>query len=301
MSAASFYQIERPIRRGSLGPIRLRVQEVATGAIAIAVLLMALAVYNTRGAQSLPVFLSGNRELITSEVPTAVGSVGLVGDSVAMSLYPGLAYEAAGTSRRLVAAAFPGCPIGTTERVHAEGEPIGYARRCPEITITEQTTLVQRFDPDVIFWLSLRDRLAILQDDELLRAGSPEWEAAAFADWDRVLDRLTAKGASVVLILPFHNIRADPRACAREASLPDPCPGPPLSINALRYEYTRWAARHPRSVVVLNPDPVVCPDNPCPAAIDGVDLRSDPIHFTEDGARLVIRRLLGLLPAGVWR
>jgi peptidoglycan/LPS O-acetylase OafA/YrhL len=301
VSAVSFYLVERPIRRGWLGPIRLRVQEVATGAVAIAVLLMALAVYNTRGAQALPVFLSGNRQLITSEVPNAVGSVGLVGDSVAMSLFPGLAYEAAGTSRRLVAAAFPGCPIGSAQHLTAEGEAVGFARHCPDITTRQQTTLVHDFSPDVIFWLSNRDRLAILQDGEMLRAGSPEWEAAAFADWDGVLDRLTANGASVVLILPFHSTGVDPRACTREASLPDPCPGPPLSINALRYEYTRWAARHSTSVVVLNPDPVMCPENPCPGTIDGVDLRSDTVHFTEDGARLVIRRLLRLLPAGVWQ
>jgi peptidoglycan/LPS O-acetylase OafA/YrhL len=301
VAAVSFYLVERPIRRGWLGPIKLRVREVATGATAIAVLLMALAVYNTRGAQPLPVFLSGNRELITSDVPNAVGSVGLVGDSVAMSLYPGLAYEAAGTSRRLVAAAFPGCPVGSAQHLTAEGEAPGFARRCPEITIREQTRLVHDFNPDVIFWLSNRDRLAILQDDEMLRAGSPQWEAAAFADWDAVLARLTAKGASVVLILPFHSTGVDPRACIREASLADPCPGPPLSINALRYEYVRWAARHATSVVVLNPDSVVCPENPCPTSVEGVDLRSDSVHFTEDGARLVIRRLLRLLPAGVWQ
>jgi peptidoglycan/LPS O-acetylase OafA/YrhL len=301
VSAISFYLVERPIRRGRLGRISLRGPAVATGAFASAVLLMALAVYNTRGAQPLPVFLSGNRELITSEVPNAVGSVGLVGDSVAMSLYPGLAYEAAGTSRRLVAAAFPGCPVGNVQHLSAEGEALGFARRCPEITTREQTTLVHTFNPDVIFWLSNRDRMAILQDGEMLRAGSPEWEVAAFADWDGVLDRLTANGASVVLIMPFHSTGVDPRACIRHESLPDPCPGPPLSINAFRYELMRWAAHHPTSVVVLNPDPVVCPENPCPASIDGVDLRSDPVHFTEDGARLVIRRLLRLLPAGVWQ
>lgn len=301
VAAISFYAVERPIRRGWLGPIRLRLREVATGAIAIVVLLMAITVYNTRDAQPLPGFLHGNRRLITSEVPSARGSVGLVGDSVAMSLFPGLAYEAAGTSRSLVAAVFPGCPIGTAEHVGANGEPFGFARRCPEVTPTRQTALVQRFDPDVIFWLSNRDRFAVLQDGELLPAGSPEWEAAVFADWDGVLDRLRGKGASVVLILPFHSTGADPGACTREASLPDPCAGPFLSINSLRYEYRQWAAGHPTAVVVLDPDPVACPENPCPAVIDGVGLRSDPVHFTQDGARLVTRRLLALLPAGIWQ
>jgi hypothetical protein len=116
-----------------------------------------------------------------------------------------------------------------------------------------------------------------------------------------VLDRLAGKGASVVLILPFHTAGDDPGACAREASLPDPCAGPFLSINSLRYEYRRWAAGHPTAVVVLDPDPVACPENPCPAVIDGVDLRSDSVHFTQDGARLVTGRLLELLPAGIWQ
>ena len=300
IAVASFFIVERPIRRGTLGRYVLGPRPVLAGALAIGVVVASLAVFTTSAAQPIPEFVSNNRKLLVTEVPGALGAIGLVGDSVAMSLYPGFVYEAATTSRSLGAATFPGCPIGDAVRVDNDGVPFPFAHDCPGAAIAGQEELIDRLDPGIVFWLSARDRFAIRVGEQVLRPGSPEWEEAAFADWDRVLARLTARGARVAVVLPFHRTGDDPSLCAGDDVFTAACTGPNLSTNSLREEYRQWASRHPDSVLVLNPDPVVCPSDPCPGALDGVELRTDRIHFTQEGALVVARRLVGLLPAGFW-
>jgi hypothetical protein len=104
----------------------------------------------------------------------------------------------------------------------------------------------------------------------------------------------------VVLILPFHRAGDDPTACSGDEAWSEECTRPILSINSLRAEYRKWAAEHPEDVVVVDPDPILCPSNPCPDSVAGVTLRSDPVHFTEDGARLFARELVARLPDGFW-
>jgi peptidoglycan/LPS O-acetylase OafA/YrhL len=300
-SALSFYLVERPIRHGSLGGLRLQLPQVVAGAAAAVIVLSALTIYNTRGAEPLPEFARNNRKLIVHEVPSAKGTVGLVGDSVAMSLSPGLAYEAASSSRSLVIGAFPGCPIGVVEHVSGRGQPFAFAKRCPSAVVKGQTQMARRYDPDVVFWLSNRDRLPVRVNGQVLPPGTPDWETASFADWDAALARLTANGATLVLILPFHQVGDDPAACTGDDVLAADCALPQLSTNSLRYEYSRWASTHPNSVVVIDPDPLLCPANPCPAVAKGVPLFGDSVHLTENGARLVASWLVGTLPRDVWR
>ncbi|HEY7464339.1 MAG TPA: acyltransferase family protein [Candidatus Limnocylindria bacterium] len=300
ISALSFFLVERPIRHGRLGSLRLGVPQVAAGALGVALVLSGMTVFATRGALRAPQFVEGNRQLITHVVPDARGAIGLIGDSVAMSFYPGLAERGARDSQTLAAAAFPGCPIGVAEHVAGNGVPFPYADDCPQAVQRGQTGMVDRFQPSVIFWISNRDRFPIRQDGVVLAPASPEWEAAAFGDWDGVLDRLTAKGAKVVLILPFHRAGDDPTACSGDEAWSEECTRPILSINSLRAEYRKWAAEHPEDVVVVDPDPILCPSNPCPDSVAGVTLRSDPVHFTEDGARLFARELVARLPDGFW-
>lgn len=301
VAAASFAVIERPIRRGSLGRVRLGGRVVASGAMIGALLLSLLTVVNTRGGRPIPEFVSHNLDLIVSRVADPGGAVGLVGDSVAMSLYPGLAYRTAATSRDFAAAVFPGCPVGEALRVDGDGRPLPFARQCRRVVAARQNELVSRFDPSIIFWLSARDRFDIKDGDAILEAGSPGWEAAAFRDWDQVLDRLTAKGGHVILILPFHRPGDDPDECAGAEALPsEDCTQPILAINALRAEYIRWAQMYPDDVTVIQPDSVLCPANPCPGTVGGVAMHSDRVHFTEEGSLLAAERLLTLVPTSIW-
>jgi peptidoglycan/LPS O-acetylase OafA/YrhL len=302
IAGLSFVLIERPIRRGSIGRFRLGVRPVVIGAASAAVAVAGLTLVTTRDSQPVPEFVANNRSLIAPTSPDADVTIGLVGDSVAMSLYPGLVLEAGQRGYQVAAATFPGCPLGEIERVDRDGVPIGFARRCPETAPREQERLVERYDPPIVFWLSARERLTIRIGDEVMRTGTPEWEEAAFEDWDRVYERLSSRGAHVVLVLPFHRPGVDPNECAGEAGLADPaCTGPSLSTNSLREEYRRWAARHPDGVTVLDPDPHLCPANPCPSQIDGMELFSDRVHLTVEAAEMLADRLVAELPPDLLR
>ena len=300
VSSASFFLVEQPIRRGRLGGIRLGIRQMAAASLVVAVALAGLTVVATHGGQELPGFVKNNRKLIVTRLEGSQGAIGLIGDSVAMSLYPGFASAAEEASLDLVGATFPGCPVGEIERVDNKGAPFPFARRCPETVRTEQARMVAEFDPEVVFWISNRERLDIREGDTVLQAGTPEWEAAAYADWDAVLERLTAGGAHVVVLLPFHRTGDDPAECAGGAWRTPACTTPNLSINALRAELTAWAARHPDDVTVVEPDSLICPTSPCTGRLEGVELRTDRIHYTPEGAVVAVKRLLSLLPDGIW-
>jgi peptidoglycan/LPS O-acetylase OafA/YrhL len=299
IAGLSFLLLERPIRRGRLGPFSIGARRMVAGSMTAVVALGGLSVATTRGGLPPPEFVEFNRKLLVQTAPGARATIGFVGDSTAMSLYPGLAMEALDRSLTLVTAAFPGCPVGTAVRVDGHGRPFGFAEPCPEVTATMQERMVAEHDPVSVVWLSVRERFDIGRDGVVLQAGSEAWRAAAFADWDATLERLTRAGARVVLVLPLQREGADPRACRGERALAVPkCVEPNLEINVLRHEYRLWADGHRRFVTIVDPDDLLCPADPCPARLGDVDLFTDGVHLTPEAARLLARDLLaGLEPA----
>ncbi len=299
IAAASFYLLERPIRRGQIGGIRLRPALVVGAAVVCIGLLTAGTVLATRGAKPLPPFLSDEQVIRVIEGQQPRGAVGVVGDSVALSLLPGIGATARTQDLKTVSAALGGCAIGEALRTEADGTLQWRAKKCIETTVDLQGQLVDDYDPSVIFWYSGRDRYDIRALGQTLQSGSDEWQRVLFADWDRTLERLRRGGATVVLIPPFHSEAADPATCAGVADLADPaCVEPWATNGALRTVYRRWAAGHPDDLVVIDLADRLCPAAPCPAALDGVTLRRDEIHFVGKGARLVAGWLFDALPKG---
>jgi peptidoglycan/LPS O-acetylase OafA/YrhL len=301
VSSASYYCIERVIRRGHVGHWRIAARQVVAGAVVGALVLSITTVVVTTGARKLPDFVSNNRQLLIALTPHSRGAIGLVGDSVAMSLYPGFTDQAAQTSRSIGAATFPGCPVGDVARVDAHGSPFPWAERCASAAVRGQQQLVNELNPKVIVWLSETEKYDILVGQQILQAGTPAWENAVFADWDRVHDRLTSRGATIVLILPLHWRGSDPTECSGpNAQRENACFEPSLATNILRDVYVRWAGRHPDDVSVLQPDAALCPASRCPSVLDGVTLRRDRLHFTTEGARVAARRIVLAMPRDTW-
>ena len=305
IASASFYLVERPIRQGRLGPIRLR-PSVAFAAAGVAILVLSGGtVLATRGWQPVPQELREDVALQVAPRPSATGSapsvppqvatVGIIGDSIARSLYPGFAAVGAERGMTVVSAALAGCAVGDTLRIE-DGKVNARGRRCVKDAPTLQQRLVEEHDPDVIFWYSGRDRYDIRAGDVAIAAGSPEWLEMVFADWDRTLARLRAGGAEVRLVLPFFNEGSDPERCVDADALGrDDCTKP-LQNGALRNVYRAWASRHPGDVSVVDVALRLCPSDPCPATLDGVDLRreTDIIHFSLEGASMVAGWMLDL-------
>jgi hypothetical protein len=315
IASASFYILERPIRQGRLGPIRLRPSiAFATAGVAILV-LSGGTVLATRGWRPVPEELREDVALQVASPPSAtgtnpsatgagrsasspVGTVGIIGDSIARSLYPGFAAVGAERGTTVISAALAGCAVGDTLRIE-DGKVNARARRCVKDAPRLQRKLVDEHDPDVIFWYSGRDRYDISVGDRGIPAGSAEWLDLVFADWDRTLARLRADGAEVRVVLPFFNEGSDPQRCVEaEALSRDDCTKP-LQNGALRMIYREWAGRHRGEVSVVDVADRLCPSAPCPATLDGVDLRraTDIIHFSLEGGSLVAGWLLDM-PTG---
>ena len=294
IAGISFIVVERPIRQGRLWHIRLRPLTAFAAAAACLVVLSAGSVLATRGWQPVPAFLREDAVLQVSRATGEKAVIGIVGDSIARSLYPGFA--AADTARHYttVSAAMAGCAVGDQQRVEENGAPTRQTQRCTLQAPELQSRMVRAYRPDVIYWYTGRDRYDIRAGDRVLQAGSPEWLAAAYADWDRTLARLRTKGAEVRLVLPFFNEGSDPAHCIEPADLAVEACTQPLQNGALRQVYRDWAARHPGEVTVVDVADRLCPTAPCLTAIDGVALRrpGDIIHFSNDGARIVADWLL---------
>ena len=300
VASASFILVERPIRRGVIGRIRLRPAIALVGAVAGFAVLSSGTVLATRGWEPPPAFLSEDPVLQVHEVAHATATVGIIGDSVALSLYPGMWREGETRDLTTVSAAVAGCGVGDALRTEDDGTLQWKTERCAETIPALQTQLVREYHPDVIFWHSQRDRQDIRLGEQNLEAPSSEWRQALFADWDRTLERLRAGGALVVLIPPLHAQATDPSECAGPVGLTTPeCVDPIMSNGALRSIYFEWAATHLEDgFVVIDEADRLCPAAPCPPTLNGVNLRRDLIHLSTPGARLLSQWLLDGLPTG---
>jgi peptidoglycan/LPS O-acetylase OafA/YrhL len=294
-STASYLIVERPIRRGRLGRIQLRPAQVFSAAATMVVVLAGCTVIGTAGARPAPYTSQTEALFVAPDAPPgrSVPVVGLVGDSVAVSLGDALGTEFAHHGVRMVSAAQSGCGVGTTISADENGHQFGYARKCPDLVQRLQDELVTTHRPRVILWYSGRDRYDLLVGGQLVKAASPEWTRRKFADWDKVLDRLARGGAQVVVVLPVWGA-SDPRdGCHGEFSFdPAACGRYFVTTEHMRRLYTQWAARHPHQVTLTDFSSYVCPAGPpCPTVVGGIRLREDGVHYSKQGARLVAAQM----------
>jgi peptidoglycan/LPS O-acetylase OafA/YrhL len=298
VSIISFVVVEQPIRRGRLGPMRLRPALTLAAALVGLFVLATGSVLATRGWRPPPAFLSDQMMLQVHAVGDANATVGIVGDSVALSVYPGMWRVGESRGFTTVSAAVAGCGVGGALRIDADGALQWKTEDCAESVPEMQREMIRDHDPDVIFWHSQRDRQDIRLGERNLRAPTNAWRQALYDDWDLTLERLRSGGALVVLVPPFHTERGDPAECDGPAGLATAaCIEPTFANGALRTIYLDWAARHP-DLTVLDLADRLCPSAPCPPVIDEVNLRRDLIHFSSSGAQMVSRWLLDGLPPG---
>jgi len=300
IASASFILVERPIRRGVVGRIRLRPAIALIGAVVGFAVLSSGTVLATRGWEPPPAFLSEDPVLQVHRVEHSTATVGIIGDSVALSLYPGMWREGETRGITTVSAAVAGCGVGDALRTEDDGTLQWKTERCAETIPALQSELIREYDPDVVFWHSQRDRQDIRLGDQNLEAPSDGWREVLFADWDRTLERLRAGGAVVVVIPPLHAQGTDPTECAGPVGLRTPeCVDPVMSNGALRSIYFEWAALHREDdFVLMDEADRLCPAAPCPPTLEGVNLRRDLIHLSTGGARLLSQWLLDGLPTG---
>ena len=324
----SYRVVERPIRTGKLGTWDLtpaRSWALLGTSFAAVLLIIPLSLPGDRpewadtGADPVAVGQAGEITATTNSIPpTATSgpssegsaaptttspaqeplSLAVVGDSVMVSMLPGFRAAAAEHGWTLIEAAFPACPVGLDALWDDEGEISPYAEKCSQ-QVPAAYTLLEQQAPDVIYWHDLQSTLSRRSQitGELLLAGTPEWRDDLVAEWLDAVDRFTAAGSHVAVVMPPLRSQDD-RGCAASVNVAR-CETIQMQDDHVR-EATRalevaTANRDDVTFVVL--DDVLCPQLPCAAELEGVAVREgagDQTHFTEEGARWLTDRLFDL-------
>ncbi|MGB0502013.1 MAG: acyltransferase family protein, partial [Acidimicrobiales bacterium] len=309
----SYVIVEQPIRHRSPTPI------AALRAVSVAMTLTGLAIIvGTAGSTTNPLdrdadfeiaeaapstsTASGSPSSTTEPLPASSGtdtatsttigperieSIALVGDSVAGTLAPAMRDAFTGAGFTFFDAHVHGCGVVSGLAVDEAGEPFPWSGECVERVPVLHEQLIREHDPDLVIWHSTWETADRLLDEALLRFGTPDHDAALAREIDIVVERLNARGAEVVILV------APPNAPSSFVADPDPTKmlhlADQLAIAADRLDAL--------SLVDLNP--IVCPGGPpCPERIEGLTLRPDGGHYSDEAAVWLVAQLADALPIG---
>jgi peptidoglycan/LPS O-acetylase OafA/YrhL len=193
-ASASYHFLEMPIRQGRLSAwfTPRRTLGVALTTIALVTVTAGLSGGGPAARVVPPV------QAAAGERPDAK-TIMLVGDSVPLRLTPELAPAASARGLEIISAAAGGCsPLAVKQW---SGLNDGFGLNCPEVA-DKQSEQIRLFNPGVVLWWSryeIADRYAA--DGQILHTGTPGFWAAQAADFERAVDRLTSRGATLTVLL----------------------------------------------------------------------------------------------------
>jgi peptidoglycan/LPS O-acetylase OafA/YrhL len=282
VSVVSFRLVERPIREQRFRLVRGRVRWVP---IASAVTAGVLVLLTASGAAARPrPDLSAVEQftrILNAPPPPGATRVLVAGDSIAVTL----GFDAVRPSQRkqiwLKGVARVGCGLltGTPLSGGVTGQSQDECRDWP----AQYRKGVKAYDPQVSMLLiggwEVFDRKL---HGQILRVGTAPMEAELRTKLDEAKRILTADGARFVLLTtPCFSPTTRELGEFGEAARADPA-----RVEWLNDVWRRWAADHP-DVTLLDLDAHACPGGKYAARIDGVSMRTDGVHFTLPGARLL--------------
>jgi peptidoglycan/LPS O-acetylase OafA/YrhL len=334
-TVVSYVVVETPIRRrGMLVGLRLTprrlvgVVPAASGVVAIAIVVstagavydpnwnaavsptgIAIATPSRTAAPSATVLATGSAgpgaTTAPSPSPTGAGGpgwvVGVVGDSVMVSLSGALASSATARGWTFVSAAEAACPVGYQQLYQLDGSKLN---ACPNVRSLHDQLIAAH--PDVIVWHDLQSSLARMSGTgKLLLPGGSGWEASLLAEWTMVIGRLHEEGAEVVVVLPPW--RSQYVAGCGGVGNPARC----LEIQSEDTNIRKATRDFVASlggvswIHLVTMDSLLCPNGyPCPRRVGDIEVRFpgwDQTHFTEAGAAWMAPRLLDMVVAAVNR
>jgi peptidoglycan/LPS O-acetylase OafA/YrhL len=301
----SYFAVELPIRRG----VALRGRIALPSAVAVAGGLAAVLVIATAATTPAPAFATPvagapitilasravppqrttAHEPATTAISHAPRLIGVIGDSVAMSLIPGLEVQASPRGISVASAAIPGCGATDAFSLDSAGNPFSWSDDCVTAVPELQAQLITEFRPDVVLWLSSWETSDRLVAGRAVHFGTPEGDAALLRGMTATLDRVTAGGAHLVMLtLPPRGQRQDGRTVRDD----------PAAIDHLDELIMDFAFAHADQVQLIDFANIVCHGGaPCPNEIDGMWMRPDGMHFTDETSVWPAARLLDILLA----
>ncbi|HEV7761466.1 MAG TPA: acyltransferase family protein [Acidimicrobiales bacterium] len=279
VALVSFRFVEQPIRQGALTGRRLR--RVALAGLAVSLVAVVVATAGTARsafADRPRVLLGADNDYlhVPASVPPGTPKVLLVGDSGPVHLGPGLVAEGDDAD---VAVAFSSqilcSPVYSGDVEQVQDGSVIEREPCPEDRRVLWGDLVDDYDPDVVVYYLAN----VGTWDHQRIDGAWVWDCdPAYDDYlhDQIggdVDLLGAGGARVVL------------ATSPYVGIPSPTSG--QRVDCRNETYRSVAADHPGTGVVdLNAFVGHIIDT------TDADMFADPVHFSDEGARLVSAWLL---------
>ncbi len=291
VAAASFYIVERPIRRGRLGSVQLTPGRLAV-IVPISMAVMAIIIVAGTSRAVAPAVDLDVTEAPSALVPAASTSapvVAFAGDSIPKELMPQLTEEATRRGWSVLPLAFGGCSITGTFQVDEQDKAFNWSRRCSDGFAELQSEAIAEFDPDIVVWYSNRERFPVRVDGGILAAGTPQHRARLDADLEAAYQRFARNGANIVIVAPVPKAPPVIGACAvgqetgQDCMLDDAYYASFADVTAA---FESLAARHPERVRLVRLDDLLCPGSrDCPLLEQqGTAVRPDGIHFSPEGA-----------------
>jgi peptidoglycan/LPS O-acetylase OafA/YrhL len=297
VASASFYLVERPIRRGLSRrdrPTRARVLVpvtagalAATAAVVVAATVApALPAAVAVAAPTVPVPLaapSGRPEVApvsrAGRRPGAEPRIAILGDSVAWTLgaylppHPGLAI----TNR-----AVQGCGIARLPDIIYIGSPHTNYPGCDTWDARWKRD-VTADDPDVS--VILLDRWELMDrrlNGRYQHVGDPEYDAYLTGELNTAITAAHGAGARVVLLTAPYTHRSErPDGGLYPEDTPE-------RVDAWNRLLATVAAASPVRPRILDLNRLVCPGGKFTWSINGLRVRSDGLHFTPAGVQRVV-------------
>lgn len=284
VAGSSYYLVEMPVRRGALRTWRTSwaIAPAMTTALAVG---LVLATYG--GTQLLAPTTNEARASLTTPTADVLAAASgredaaapirvlLVGDSVAYKMAPGLFSLQREQNFVLRDATILSCGIvrGDVRVRKGVAAPSAECEARPQRWCAD----VEHFQPDVVVMLSaLWDGRDHRVDGRMLEFGTPEADAYWLSEIQAAIDLLSSRGAQVtILTAPYF---------PKEGLTPERTDW----LNAL---YRKAAARNPDSVTVVDLNRFLYPTGEFMAYIEGVNVRGDGYHFSQEGADVVGRWL----------
>jgi hypothetical protein len=206
-----------------------------------------------------------------------------VGDSIANSVEDPLADVVLSFGVAFAGASAPGCGVITGFPTDEAGRVADMTRPCHDAVPRRQLEAVRAADPDLVVAMSSWEMTNRQVDDVWYPFGSVESDRMLEQLYLQAVDRLAAGGAVVALVL-----------------LPDVVDGREQRAEAIEVQrgrhlndlMQRVADADPR-VVTVDLAGRVCPADPCPTAVEGVELRAvDGRHFDDPAAARMVAQWL---------
>jgi peptidoglycan/LPS O-acetylase OafA/YrhL/lysophospholipase L1-like esterase len=291
VATASFYLVERPIRRGVLQRWRVRITTPATAGL----LAVAFAATTTGAAAPLSEVAAADIRppptAPTAPASAASGQRGpvrvfVVGDSVAHSMGPGLERAAAAHGLTVWDAAVDGC--GITQDVGEQrvwrwestppGCSPGWRQRWP--------VQLGQFDPDVVVaLLGTDDAFDRRIDGHEISFDSPEGDELTRNELQGAISTLASNGAHVVaLTTPY----SPPVMSGSRVGIPERSSYNPRWIDRWNGDLRVAATRNASSVTIIDLNRFLDPDGVWADTVNGVRARGpDETHLSPEGADMV--------------